>query len=334
MKVLKRVFILLVFYNAVSFCGADSLSLGNIQGDFDAYADSIMHSLPLNAAFGSDWSDAYIGNLPYHFGIGLSIGGLTTTGEPFIKEINNFAGNTAAIAPISGYRTGIIPAYVLNFRIGGYFLPFDIGGKIGYLWAGLKSADSDNSRYFILTGVDLRFALLKGSATMPKISLGAGFNYLNGGIELLLNDKTTFPVGAHTLSATGNPTLDFFWETKVLEFKVQISKTIGGPLLSPYLGLVGGLAWSQAGYQIKSALSYDGGDTTQADTDLKNLGIEGFNGGITNNGFSALKQAMSGFFRIYTGFSLNFSVLKADLSYSCIFPDSNYALALNLRLQR
>jgi hypothetical protein len=329
MKAFKKALIVPILFNVALFCGA--LSLADIQGDFDAYADGTMHSLPLSAAFGSDWSDAYVGNLPYHFGVGVSVGFGTTAGESCIKEIKNFGGNAAAIAPISGYNTGILPAYVLNFRIGGYALPFDIGGKIGYLWAGLKPDGADNSRYFVIAGLDLRYALLKGGATMPKVSLGVGFNYLNGGIELLLNDGTAFQADAQTLiTAQGKPTLDFFWETKTLEFKAQISKTIGSPVFSPFFGIAGGIAWSEAGYKLNSTLT---GDVAGANNALKAQGVEGFSS-FSDSGFSTVKSATSGFCRLYGGVALNFAVLKVDLSYACAFPDFNYGLAINVRLQR
>ncbi|MDR2864887.1 MAG: hypothetical protein LBV68_04675 [Spirochaetaceae bacterium] len=338
MKVQKKVILILSIFNIfIIVRHVNSLDLAGIQNDFNAYADSVINSMPLNAAVGLNWSDAYIGNLPFHFGGGVSFGTITMDKGPFVKEAANLGANTSKIDPGGGdFDKTFIPAYVLDLRFGGFGLPFDVGGKIGYLW---KVEDWKNSNFglnFIIAGCDIRFAVLKGGPVLPKVSIGLGFNYVNGGIDLDMAENTEFSALSNIKITAEKPVLDLFWETRTLEVKAQISKTIGGPVFNLYLGLGGGYAWSNAGYKIKSNLNYTNGDVktpiSQAQGDIQAVGIGGFDQ-FDANGFSAIKDGYGGFFRTYGGFSLNFAIIKVDLMFMFVVPGFNYGFTLGLRAQ-
>jgi hypothetical protein len=70
-------------------------------------------------------------------------------------------------------------------RIGGFFLPFDIGFKVDFIPdvdLEFEGGVSTKLKYLLL-GFDLRYAILVDKPLLPAISVASCLNFLNGGIS-------------------------------------------------------------------------------------------------------------------------------------------------------
>jgi hypothetical protein len=109
-----------------------SAQLKDLQNGVVDFSEKMAKSLPFNSSLGLNWSDAYIGKIfpsvPPHFGIGGSFG-FTTMDLPALKTL---AGQLGYGMPFTTDRL-FFPVYTLEGRLGGFFLPFDIGVKFGTL---------------------------------------------------------------------------------------------------------------------------------------------------------------------------------------------------------
>lgn len=173
-----------------------------------------------NSLLGGTWSDAYIGQLlgvPPHFGIGASAGVSRLT----LKELKSVLKDNGMDITISD--NFIVPNYAIEARIGGLIIPFDLGARFGVLPEVKVGGLSYKNTTF---GADFRIPILKGNVVLPKISIGAGFDYGKGCLKYSTND-----------SSMG---IDF--ESKILEVKAQISKQV--LILTPYAGISGMWAWT------------------------------------------------------------------------------------------
>ncbi|QQO08235.1 DUF6588 family protein [Breznakiella homolactica] len=303
--------------------------LDGLQKQVDKFADSMAESLPMNSTIGLNWSDAYIGQLisaPPHLGVGV-FAGVTTFDMDIIDELAAAMGATVDL----DLNKFPMPAFGGDLRIGGFFLPFDVGIKFGML-SDLDLGDININ--YMLVGGDIRYALLKGNAVLPKISIGVGVNYLKGGVGATLNKGHRFEIGPDYIEVT-DPSANFEWETTTLDFKAQISKSFA--IITPYLGLGVTHGWSKAGYEIESDILYNGYPMTDTQAKQINnaLSAQGvptidFDG---SKGFSSIQSVNGWGFRAFGGFSINIVVIKIDLSGMYNFLDGNYGGTLGIRFQ-
>jgi hypothetical protein len=297
---------------------AADFGLDTIQNAVDGFSTKILDSLPLAANVGLNWSDAYIGKLlgvPPHFGVGLTVGFATLDTDAFKKLAAAFGASELGI--------GLVPAYVLEGRIGGFILPFDLGVKFGFLPdnTGFDLGKGKLGLDYLLVGADLRYALLEGNLILPKLSVGFGYSYLKGGITAPLGSGVEFGVPNTTYSiAASDPTLHFLWESQTAELKVEASKSF--LIITPYLGMAAGIQWSNAGYKLDSKITYSNSDQkVLIDEAMKTLGVNG----ITSAGFSSIKGVDAGgdgsvYYRAFGGASVNMAIIRADITLMCLIP--------------
>jgi hypothetical protein len=311
--------LLVLLVSSLAF--SQTVDLKELQNKAENFSDSLAKSLPFNAALGLNWSDAYIGKLlpsiPPHFGVGASFGFTTID----MAVAGDLAGILGFSIPLDTKKL-MLPMYAGEVRLGGLFLPFDVGVKAGVLPAvGLWGSDIDTS--YTLVGADLRYALTEGGVILPKISVGLGFNYLKGGLETSVEKTMNYSFDTGSLSVA-NPEVNLFWETKVLDFKVQLSKSIF--IITPYLGLGASYGWSEAGYEAEAPITASTGSLSDAQAYLDNttIGDNKISSTIKVNGFSA---------RLFGGLSVNLMVFKLDLTGLYNFRDSNYGLSFGARFQ-
>jgi hypothetical protein len=298
-------------------------SLGDIQKNVDNFSEKLALSLPFNAAMGLNWADAHIGQflgLPPHFGVGVSMGFTTIDGGSMGDLLHRF--NIDLPIDIGGYP---IPGYAVEGRIGGFVLPFDVGLKFGYLPIKPENLELD---YFLIGG-DVRYALLKETLVLPAISVGMGYNYLNGGLAIKIGEDRSFSYkdisgGDQTLTLSA-PKVGLLWETSGLDFKAQISKSF--LVITPYLGIGLSHAWSRAGYEVQTTLS--GADLDKIKKIMGNYGITD----ITANGLSSIVEITGWSGRLFGGLSFNLPLFKIDLTGMFNFADARYGVALGLRFQ-
>ena len=132
-------------------------------------------------------------------------------------------------------------------RIGGFILPFDVGVKVGFLPEETKALlPSGVTADYLMFGADVRYALLKGGALMPKLTVGAGYTYLKGSVTMadVAVAGSSFDVGGYG-NREHDPDLTFDWEASVIDLKAQLSK--GFLVLTPYVGVGASLAVTDAG---------------------------------------------------------------------------------------
>jgi len=330
---------------AVPVFSDDIPGLDDLQKTVGDFTSSLASSLPFNSTIGLNWSDAYIGQilaLPPHFGIGITTGFTTMDFGSLNGLLDMFQTPLPEIANVGGFS---LPAYTVDARIGGFFLPFDIGVKFGFLnydpdlLNGLLKTDIPGfTMDYMLIGGDIRFALIKGKVIPFKLSLGGGFNYLKGGMSMPVPGTAdvafTVPTGTDTLTLTvPQPKLGLNWETKALDFKVQASFKL--LVITPYIGLGASHAWSSAGYEITSKIKVtdeNGDPVADLDTVKDDLGKFGING-LNDKGFSHVTELTGWSFRTFGGFSINLPVIKFDFTGMYDFISECYGFTFGVRVQ-
>ncbi|MDR0707757.1 MAG: hypothetical protein LBF60_07775 [Treponema sp.] len=319
--------IVVMFLFCGSFGFAESISLNDLQDRFDGFSEALAKSLPFNANIGLNWSDAYIGQFldaPPHFGVGLSAGATTIDVDAATDLLKSFD------VP---YRLSFLPlpAYVVEGRLGGFIIPFDIGVKFGALPDAPLLKDSGVDINFLLAGADFRYGLIKQGVALPNVSIGFGVNYLKGGISAPAGDDMSFTFNDHTL-ALAKPRVGLSWETVTLELKAQVSKQI--LIITPYIGAgVSYAVVSKAGYDVKTRATYDGDDIEADDIaeireaipGLKNISGEGFSSSYNRHDSWGIK--------LFGGLSFNLLIVKIDLTGMFNLLDQNYGVTLGVRAQ-
>ncbi|MDR1250463.1 MAG: hypothetical protein LBK63_14335 [Treponema sp.] len=308
--------------------GQDLADLQKAAGEF---SEALAKSLPFNAALGLNWADAYVGmffpSLPPHFGVGAALGYTTLDFAAFDGLLNQFD-----LSVPEGFNLGqmAIPAYVVEARIGGFVLPFDVGLKFGTFE---NLGDSSASVNYTLLGGELRYAVIDGKKNLllPNLSVGAGINYLGGSFTKTGSSLSfALPSSGDTLTLS-DPKIKLQWETLALDFKAQVSKSF--LILTPYAGLGATHAWSSAGYTAEGNLVYPSGlpDSAAINNTLKTAGIEGldFNG----KGFSTIFEETGWSLRAFGGLSVNLALFRVDLTGLFNLFDGNYGVTLGVRFQ-
>jgi hypothetical protein len=339
--------ILCIFIVLLAATGAFAqFNFAQFQTAANDFATAVANSLPFNASIGLNWSDAYIGQLldvPPHFGVGASLGATTIPAASVTTMLN--ALSITIPADISQYlQYGVpIPAYTIEGRIGGFFLPFDIGVKVGYIPPGtLQSWGIPVDVNYLLAGADVRFALLKESIILPAISIGAGYTFMHGSVAVpgILGGPVTVgsfsipgdPSSPHTLGFT-DPAVNFAWNTNVIDLKAQVSKSL--LILTPYIGAGASYGISSAGGGLQSNLLIDGSTPTAAQIDQYNalLAASGQTVTLSNQGFLVQAAANGWAFRAFGGASINLLVVRLDLTGMYNFLSGDFGASLGVRVQ-
>ncbi|MDR0472550.1 MAG: hypothetical protein LBH43_02595 [Treponema sp.] len=329
---MKKIAICLLFVCFILFLGPTKAfsqikEIGVLQDAVSAFSKNMAESLPFNASLGLNWSDAYIGkvfpSVPPHFGVGGSFG-VTTMKMGSIDKIAKFLGFSA----MPGLGSLIFPAYVAEARIGGIIFPFDIGLKYGKLPSVSLPLAEINFEYSMF-GIDARYAVMEGNVVLPKISVGLGYYYLDGGIWAKAGNGMTITAGTETLNISA-PKIGLLWNTSVFELKAQVSKQI--LIVTPYAGLGLSYASSDAGYKVKTTIT--GSPNINAIYDyLKNNGYKGMKIN-EETGFSSMISVSGMGVRAFGGVSLNLiPFLKLEFTGMFNLLDQNWGGSLGARFQ-
>lgn len=343
---MKKITLISSLLITLSFTNLGAQDISQLLKGVDSFAGYVIPALPTASVIGNNWSDAWIGDflgLPPHFGAGATVGIISLPLKGFQDIINVFP--TAALPKELSYLGDFglpFPVYTVEGRIGGFILPFDVGVKLGMLPSDLNTGDF--ALDYMLVGADVRYALLK-DGLLPGISVGAGVNYLRGGIGYKFPDITLASInvpGDQVYSiGLANPTTSFYWEATVVDVKAQISKSL--ILITPYAGVGASLAQStKAGARFKSSLVIrDSLNTVVTSSDALLNSLNNATGSqFTNQGLTR-EVSLDGTttFRIFGGASLNLTILKIDLQGIWSFGNLNLpesgslALSLNARIQ-
>ena len=295
----KRLLIVALLAALAAFPLAAQTLYSEYEDAFQDFADGVADALPMNAAIGLNWSDSYIGNFP-HFGVGLAVGAAAVPWEAF-EKVDSMLGGTISseYSELEDYGAPI-PAVAIEGRIGGFILPFDIGVKVGFIPDETKALlPSGVTADYLMFGADVRYALLKGGAVMPKLVVGAGYTYLKGTVSMADVVSDSYNVGGNIIAGASDLTFD--WEASVIDLKAQISK--GLFVITPYLGVGASLSVAQAGGGLDGQVTVNGDAADPAEI----AAIEAYTGEDfdPDKGFFVSSSENGWSFRLYGGVSVN-----------------------------
>jgi len=337
----RLLFVLVLVLAAGALFAATINDFATFQSAVQNFASGTASALPLDSSVGLNWSDAYIGQFlgfPPHFGIGLTIGAATIPYSAIQNTINTFGGTIPSNLSFLS-KIGIpVPAYTIDVRIGGFVLPFDVGLKFGYIPPNAFSAFSNVSVDYLVVGGDVRYALVQDKGFLPGVSVGVGYTYMRGNVSIpgVLGTDTTIGsinIGGtnHTLGFT-DPSLNFFWNTNVIDAKIQVSKSLF--IITPYVGLGMSYGISNAGGGMQSSLYVDTPGNAPSQTQINQINsYYGTNYSSANQVFGVSANANGFATRIFGGFSFNVFVLKIGLGAEYEFLSGSFAGMINARIQ-
>ena len=313
MKLLKKLSLsALLLAGAVSFSFADisniTASLSKINGGLDDFASELGFAVPQAAVQQNVYADAFIGKVfpavPPHFAVGFNTG--------FTHLNTSGLAKAADSLEIDGVNDDLyFPVLNADIRIGGLFLPFDVGFSFMTLdVSSLNTMDADFTAEFTTFAVDARYALLEDGLVTPGISVGVGFSMNSG----------TF--GASNKYA--EVTVDY--NVKTLYTQLQISKALNIPVVSigftPFLGLRALVSDYSNDWSWK-------GKNSEISTVVDTYGLK-TSGTASSDGFGGFQP------QVYGGVGFNFMLIQltasacADLRH--IGGDDNlWSGALSLR---
>lgn len=218
---------------------ADKVSQG--LNDFSIQLFDVIPNVALQQGV---WPEAWIGkvipSVPPHFGVGTSFGVAKLPLEGLnnaISQLNAVAEGTGASLPSLGNNL-VFPTLTVDARIGGIFLPFDIGVsfmRLPNIKLGPLSFD------FLTVGGSLRYAILQDKIVIPAVSVGMGFMYNKGYVEVKVQDA------AYIRSA---------FETTTIFFEAQVSKKVF--FLVPFVGFRGIIAKSTNNWEWAYNVTFEG----------------------------------------------------------------------------
>lgn len=149
------------------------------------FCDDLVDSIPNTQGMQNIYADAWIGKLipGAHFGGGINVGASSL-------DISALKDTAAALEIDTGDigDTLAFPTVNADLRLGGILLPFDIGVAVmkfdSSSYSFVEDAIDPVSFDYYVVGGDIRYALIKGGMLRPKVSVGAGYYYTSGSIEV------------------------------------------------------------------------------------------------------------------------------------------------------
>ncbi len=338
---MKKIFILMIILVVGVSVVFAQIAFDTMEDSFSTFSSDVAESIPFASTIGLNWSDARVRSLP-HFGIGLTVGFVTIPKEAFVNLANSLS--ITLPTEITDSTIGVpIPGYTLEGRIGGLFLPFDVGIKLGYIPPELL-ANSPIAVDYTLAGFDIRTPIIKGNLVLPAVALSVGYNYLSSGIE---TSVTGTGLDSFTGTNTGYAPLDteldqlsfsdpkvrFQMESNVIDIKLQASKSL--LILTPYIGMGYAYGWSTAGGGISSEVLYGGTAITPAQISTINAAFAAAGLGapeLTSDGIVVSATSKGGAFRAFGGLSVNLLILKLDLNGMYNFNTNSLGASANIRI--
>ena len=318
-------------------------NLADISTQMKTLGGTIGDALPLSAATGLNWSDAYIGSIigvPPHFGVGVSVGASFMPSKS-IDNLVNALGVTIPDATKAALSLGIpLPTYTVEARVGGAFLPFDVGLKVGILSTDPKTSTGPAAYDYTMIGGEFRYALMEDSLVTPAISLGLGYTYLKGGVFLGMPtiNLATVPTGVGTSDTLdlADPKLGLVWESGTVDLKAQISKNL--LVVTPYAGVGLSITNLKAGGGFYATPKFAGTPINAAQIAYLKAN---FPGAVTGDAIDISENGIVAMFkkdgvitaRLFAGASLNIIIVKLDLAAMYNINAGTFGGNLGFRVQ-
>lgn len=255
------------------------------------------------------WAEAWLGKLVpgVHLGAGIDLGASQMKITALKETAKAFGMSEISDMPDSF----VFPTVAGDVRLGGIFLPFDIGASFMTIDSSrinaLDEAISPMAFDFFTIGFDFRWAILEGKTWQPKFSVGAGYVFTKGG------------VGISSDEAAAN--LDFKNHTAYLQ--AQLSKKL--LFFIPYIGAKVAYTKSEVNWSATAQWTsiFDGDDSELGN--LQDWGIlpTEFSGGY--DGWKIIPQ-------VYGGFCLDFAIINLTFGIGWDFVDRLASGSFSFRL--
>ena len=240
-KLIVTVFsVLCFFFLLISPLYGQTEALDNVKANMNKFSKDLLRVIPNVSLQQGVWPDAYIGKVfpgfPPHLGGGVTAGFATvktTALKDAIKEMEDALSVKFPTLP----DTFLFPTITVDAKVGGLFLPFDIGlsiMKIPHL--SLSKLGAPVTVDFFTVGGSFRYAILQGNVVLPQLSIGLGGYYNKGYINV---------------GATDGSYINTNFDSKIFFLETQLSKQF--LFVTPFIGLRLAVSQANVSWDIKAA---------------------------------------------------------------------------------
>lgn len=277
------------------------------------FCDDLADVIPNSQTQQNVYAEAWIGKLfpGFHFGAGVNAGvsaldvstlkdAALALGVDDVKDIND---------------TLVFPTITVDARLGGIILPFDIG--VTAMSIDTSKMDSVDKAIdpvaidFFTLGADIRYAIFQGGFMRPKWSVGAGFYYTKGGVDV--DDDTA------------KASLDF----KSTTFMVNTQASIKLLCLVPFIG--GRALFSKTSVDWKVNADWASIIAKEGDTYYDGV-ADALKWGILPSSFSGSSSGFSVYPQVFGGIGLDLLFLNLTVSGSYDIASKIPSAAVSVRV--
>lgn len=303
----KLISVLLIL--SIAFVSISAATTEELKDSIVSFSGKVTDSVPRAFANSNYWADAHIGNLfPFsgflpHFGAGASMSAVMVPTDIF----SVFGDAMPSLLSSSEYFP--VPALSLDARVGGLFIPFDVGVHFMSIdeWE-FDFMDTGIELYDVVSyGADVRLALWEEGILLPALSIGAGYTKAEGYVHLKFASELNLIMTDKYLDYELN------YSTEIYSLTAQISKKI--IMITPFAGA---RATAQNGSYTYSA-KYNGSTIVSPTTETKEFDPTDFQ--------SYLDKAE---FTVFGGVGVDFLILQTTAGVSYNFLDSTWSGSLSL----
>lgn len=284
-----------------------------VENGLNDFCDDLADVIPNSQTQQNVYAEAWIGKIfpGFHFGAGVNAGvsaldvstlkdAALALGVDDVKDIND---------------TLVFPTITVDARLGGIILPFDIGitamsidtSKIGAVDEAIDPVAID----FFTLGADIRYAIFQGGFMRPKWSVGAGFYYTKGGVDV--DDDSA------------KASLDF----KSTTFMVNTQASIKVLCLVPFIG--GRALFSKTSVDWKVKADWASIIAEESDTYYDGV-ADALTWGILPSSFSGSSSGFSVYPQVFGGIGLDLLFLNLTVSGSYDIASKIPSAAVSVRV--
>lgn len=312
-----------------------------INNSFDSLIDTFSSYTPENTSMLFVQPEAYIGKLfpsfPPHLTAGISASG-TFLDTSFLSDLTktitdqissslkqSLGSDTTVSDSFKSFGKIPIPTAAINARIGGIFLPFDLGVFATSTFNAFNDKKINNDYTLGLTynsfGADLRFRVLEEDVLFPSVSVGAGYIYTER--NLSVNGKFSSEITYENTPAIATIGTDINAKIKThsIFLSTQVSKKIA--FLVPFAGFRLFLNSTDYSYDWK----YNTECKEVTDKGISMPSENGSNSEVKNFDFSKISP------QLFAGLGFNFAVFQIGLNGAYNFKTDYWTVALQLNFK-
>ena len=283
------------------------------ENGLNDFCDDLADVIPNSQTQQNVYAEAWIGKIfpGFHFGAGVNAGvsaldvstlkdAALALGVDDVKDIND---------------TLVFPTITVDARLGGIILPFDIG--VTAMSIDTSKMDSVDKAIdpvaidFFTLGADIRYAIFQGGFMRPKWSVGAGFYYTKGGVDV--DDDTA------------KASLDF----KSTTFMVNTQASIKLLCLVPFIG--GRALFSKTSVDWKVNADWASIIAKEGDTYYDGV-ADALKWGILPSSFSGSSSGFSVYPQVFGGIGLDLLFLNLTVSGSYDIASKIPSAAVSVRV--